>query len=241
MWLLIPIVLLAAVGASGNDATAGLDVARRLENLVCFEVHRGTAVSSIPGWEFPPEYTFHLLSDGATRDGVVLSQKTNFGPVYLVEPPEGTPFVLKVYEHSTTCARDLGTLNLLAEMLKGDQDPDSFRIATAEPTRDSKTMKLGYFPGRDLTSVLEDPQIPLDVRTKLLNDYNRRVAKLVAKVGKKGEFINGKWSFTRMSGAAAQATGRVYGPDGSSHPVNITTNQVIVDPRTFEMTIIDPQ
>lgn len=201
-----------------------------------FKPHAGQA-QAIPNMSFPEgTQTFLLSYDGPD------SRKGGSGTVYLVKPPAEPPYVLKFYRNETTFAEDLFSLRALAEGAK--RRPVDFKIV--EPITEGLpplTMRLPYAQGRDLSSLLKDPNLPQELKNHLAAKYREALSKYY-------EMVPAEIPYAKAAGAIPESFSAHYGivtlifwispPQGQKGHLMLKTTQVIVSPDDLSMTIVDP-
>ncbi|MGE0615443.1 MAG: hypothetical protein AB7P04_07370 [Bacteriovoracia bacterium] len=211
----------------------GLDPARYQADGF-FPVHVGKPgrISNYPGVEGRAT----LLGEGGT------------GMVFLTHRLEGgEPIVLKRYRFREGSGGDPAQLPLVQKndfaLMKWIKlKTDVFKVAEYKLGARPLTTEIEYVAGRSLQDVLADPKVPEAVRALLRQQYTQQAEKFVAQMqaafpdfhamskpsSREDPILNPVYYFFRDP-----ATGTGY--RGCLKP-----NQLIVDPWTLEMTLIDP-
>jgi hypothetical protein len=228
----------AAVECPGGPLAAALRVLD--SNHREFEPHLGTPVKARPEWSLAPDSEVRLLSDGVPGK----SEEGNYGQSYLVISKTAEPYVLKVYEEHAAMENDLNALGFLKSCVHASKAAHEFRVVQA--TKVGKvTLRLGYQRGRDLTNLLGDPHVSDSVKHRLVALYKERVQNLMLeakRIDSGLEIFASEWRSNPELGDLGHVTIRSHKSpkkrlvDG----INLNPRQIIVDPVSLEMTIIDP-
>lgn len=234
-WIFLFILFMAdtAMGASAAVTQTAVICQRKL-----IAVNSGTYVpiSELPEalrelaiYEGHQNYTFSLLGSGITAKA------------YLVSDESGKPlFVYKVYHEIT--GREASPPEVLKlsdetafEEIQSAIDKGidvGFKIPKTYNVFDSLVSKLEYVPGRDLASILQDESVSKALKTELLAIYKRKLDKFT------------KNFMTRLPTFDVEAKDYTYKAQAltsdGSFLITIKPSNVIVDPVTFQMTLIDP-
>lgn len=231
-----------------QNACRGQQSNQNPEKQFNFMPHLGTMVPALPEWNLESGVEVRLLSDGAQN----LASKGNMGQIYVIDPNGSNPYVLKVYTTEWHMRSDLDTLSFLRKCLQTRNSKSDFLVVDAA-IFEKNTLRLSYTRGRDLEHLLSDPEIPHSLKVRLTHLYRDRLERLARQIKLEAPTESELFIETDPSLKSIDDEGRLVPLRMAILPVHhsgiettsevrilIKPRQVIVDPVSLEMTIVDP-
>lgn len=166
------------------------------------------------------------------------------GDVYRVVPRDKRlpSYVRKDYFVESGLVNDLRALAQLRAL-----PPDAFPIRivrTLKEFPEKKRLHIEDVPGRTLNDVLLDPALPASLRESLKNRYLDAIARLEQAIAKlPGASRPNQRDFRDLKGMPRALLFSITRNDGrgtSRIDIMLKSDNIIVDPETFELTLIDP-
>lgn len=152
-----------------------------------------------------------------------------WGKVYLQADSSKGWKVEKKYKHQQQLHKDLKALQFLKSKFQTEQ----FRVVEAQ-WKDSQTMKLEYYPGRTIEDVFMDKKTSTAIKLKIQENYIQLLRKMI-EFFEREEFLI---DVRRGDLPRVSAQNDSFG-GGGIHFI-IKPDNIIIDPDTLEMTLIDP-
>ncbi len=157
--------------------------------------------------------------------------KGEFGAVYRIEESNGQSFVVKVYEDYEAKEMDLARFSYLAKVLNKSPRLPRVRFHLAQATElPGNQTRLNFVPGRTLASLLDSRDTPTSLHLELIRRFDLLLQNLRADLATQGAVFSSFGSPIMVKDRRGKFT-----IDFLLHHGNI-----LVDPNTLEMTIIDP-
>ena len=250
-WLSIGVILIS-VASAPSPASAAPALFGRLAALFCdrFRAARENPVKYFPVNEGIPRPELSS-ADREVRElghGFEGSPGGRAGPggtAYLVRTHSET-YVEKNYFRPERALDDAKSLQLLANAIAEDPDGAPFQVVGVRRYDGDRRLELEYVRGRDLHSVLSDPEVSVAVKEHLAETYNRAAKQYLEFLGR--HFVRGQVFRVNPGDRIKSAPGlskpvltSIREISGGPHlQLSIKPDNFIVDPVTLSLTLIDP-
>lgn len=181
-----------------------------------------------------PNHQFEFVDPRLFHENHKLGEG-NFGKVYLHKDSQGGFYVQKIYKNggqglNSQINGDLRAFRYLKKYAAGF----SFNLPNIIQVSDHE-LKMSYHPGRTVADLLADSKVSFGVKTKIKFRYEDMVRSLV-EVMRASDFEIHEKSDSEVSWVTAENDSFTM---GSVHFI-IKPDNVIADPESLKLTLIDP-
>lgn len=157
--------------------------------------------------------------------------------LYRARSSTGHTFIIKVYRSNETAERDTAALNSLGR----DCSHSGFRIPKANKGHLPNSVELEDTLGLSLDKIFIDPNVSQKLKNELMVQYDQKRSALSAKISANPNFLIEK-NHLASDGVSMASVFQVRDKvTGRSFPLLIKASNIVVNPITFEMTLVDPE